>query len=199
MIVSVASGKGGTGKTTVSAALATLWDGPVTAVDLDVEEPNLHLFLRPDLTGQETAHLMVPVVDEARCSRCRACSELCQFKAIAVMGEVVLTFPGDVPRLRRLYRDLPGTGGLGGAAGAGTDQLGAGRQHRLYHRPAAGRRGHEPAPDAPGEGQAAGQAGGDRRGRHHRRAAGGELPRGERGAGQRRHCPGDRAHSLRLL
>ncbi len=93
MIVSVASGKGGTGKTTLSAALAALWDGPVTAVDLDVEEPNLHLFLRPAIDGQETAHIMVPVVDEARCNRCRACSELCQFKAIAFMGEVILTFP----------------------------------------------------------------------------------------------------------
>ena len=45
MIVAVASGKGGTGKTTVAASLATIWDGAVLGVDLDVEEPNLHLFL----------------------------------------------------------------------------------------------------------------------------------------------------------
>jgi len=93
MIVAVASGKGGTGKTTVSTALAAVWDGPVTAVDLDVEEPNLHLFLRPALSGNETAHLTVPVVDEARCTHCGACSELCQFKAISVMGQLLLTFP----------------------------------------------------------------------------------------------------------
>jgi MinD superfamily P-loop ATPase len=93
MIVSVASGKGGTGKTTVTASLATVWDGPVVAVDLDVEEPNLHLFLHPAIGGNETAHLTVPVVDEARCTRCGACSELCQFKAISVMGQLVLTFP----------------------------------------------------------------------------------------------------------
>jgi MinD superfamily P-loop ATPase len=93
MILAVASGKGGTGKTTVSASLATVWDGPLVAVDLDVEEPNLHLFLRPAIAGSETAHLTVPVVDEARCTYCGACSDLCQFKAISVMGQVLLTFP----------------------------------------------------------------------------------------------------------
>jgi MinD superfamily P-loop ATPase len=48
MIVSVASGKGGTGKTTVTASLAVTWPSPLMAVDLDVEEPNLHLFLKPE-------------------------------------------------------------------------------------------------------------------------------------------------------
>ncbi len=51
MIVSVASGKGGTGKTTVTASLAAVWDGSLVAVDLDVEEPNLHLFLQPIMEG----------------------------------------------------------------------------------------------------------------------------------------------------
>jgi MinD superfamily P-loop ATPase len=93
MIVSVASGKGGTGKTTVSASLAAVWDGPLLAVDLDVEEPNLHLFLQPTIEGREKAHLTVPVVDESRCTYCGACSELCQFKAVSVMGRLILTFP----------------------------------------------------------------------------------------------------------
>jgi MinD superfamily P-loop ATPase len=93
MIVAVASGKGGTGKTTVTAALAAVWDGPVTAVDLDVEEPNLHLFLHPDMAGSETAYMMVPAVDETLCTYCGACSELCQFKAIGVMGQAIVTFP----------------------------------------------------------------------------------------------------------
>ena len=93
MIVAVASGKGGTGKTTVTASLATVWDGPVLAVDLDVEEPNLHLFLHPAIAGSAPAHLTVPVVDEAKCTYCGACSDLCQFKAISVMGQVLLTFP----------------------------------------------------------------------------------------------------------
>jgi MinD superfamily P-loop ATPase len=93
MIVSVASGKGGTGKTTVTASLASVWDRPLVAVDLDVEEPNLHLFLNPSLEGSETAHLEVPVVDRAKCTFCGACSQLCQFKAICVMGKLALTFP----------------------------------------------------------------------------------------------------------
>jgi MinD superfamily P-loop ATPase len=93
MIVAVASGKGGTGKTTVAASLATVWDGPVCAVDLDVEEPNLHLFLQPQITGNATAYMTVPQVDEAKCTYCGACSELCQFKAISVINRLVLTFP----------------------------------------------------------------------------------------------------------
>ncbi len=93
MIVSVASGKGGTGKTTVTASLAAVWDKPLLAVDLDVEEPNLHLFLRPEIAGSKTAYLEVPVADESRCTHCGACSELCQFKAVNLMGTVLLTFP----------------------------------------------------------------------------------------------------------
>jgi MinD superfamily P-loop ATPase len=93
MIVAVASGKGGTGKTTVAASLAWVWDRPVAAVDLDVEEPNLHLFLKPDIIGRETAVMEVPVADESKCTYCRACADLCQFKAISVLGSVLLTFP----------------------------------------------------------------------------------------------------------
>jgi MinD superfamily P-loop ATPase len=93
MIVSVASGKGGTGKTTVTASLASVWDGPVHAVDLDVEEPNLHLFLNPDIASTEKACMPVPVVEEAICTHCSACSDLCQFKAISDLKTLVLTFP----------------------------------------------------------------------------------------------------------
>jgi MinD superfamily P-loop ATPase len=93
MILAVASGKGGTGKTTVVASLAWVWDRPLTAVDLDVEEPNLHLFLKPQIAGRETASMEVPVVDASKCTYCRACADLCQFKAISVMGSVILTFP----------------------------------------------------------------------------------------------------------
>ena len=93
MIAAVASGKGGTGKTTVSAALASVWPEPLIAVDLDVEEPNLHLFLKPQISAREKTSIRIPEIDRSRCDYCRACSDLCQFKAIAVMGEAALTFP----------------------------------------------------------------------------------------------------------
>ncbi len=93
MIVAVASGKGGTGKTTITASLAVVWDRPLVAVDLDVDEPNLHLFLRPEVQDIRTVTLPIPVIDHAKCTRCRSCVELCQFKAIAIMGKTVMTFP----------------------------------------------------------------------------------------------------------
>ncbi|MBU1451243.1 MAG: ATP-binding protein [Proteobacteria bacterium] len=93
MILAIASGKGGTGKTTVSASLASVWPGPALAVDLDVEEPNLHLFLHPEIAGAEKAYMEVPLADESKCTTCGACSEICQFKAISLLGDVLITFP----------------------------------------------------------------------------------------------------------
>jgi MinD superfamily P-loop ATPase len=93
MIVSVASGKGGTGKTTITASLASIWEAPLTVVDLDVEEPNLQFFVQPEIQGSEPVHIEVPAVDESKCTACGECSDLCQFKAITVMAGTVLTFP----------------------------------------------------------------------------------------------------------
>lgn len=93
MRVAVVSGKGGVGKTTVASGLISVWDRPVAAVDLDVEEPNLHLFLRPDLKDREDVHMEVPVPDASKCVFCKKCSRLCQFGAIAVMGKKLLVFP----------------------------------------------------------------------------------------------------------
>ena len=93
MIVAVASGKGGTGKTTVTASLTAVWDEPLVAVDLDVEEPNLHLFLNPAIDSRAPAHLLVPDVDETKCTYCGACADLCQYAALTVMGQIILTFP----------------------------------------------------------------------------------------------------------
>lgn len=94
MIISVASGKGGTGKTLVatSLALSTKDKYKVTLLDCDVEEPNDHLLLRPVITNREPVDIPVPIVDLDRCNYCRKCAEVCAFHAIAVWGEHVVTF-----------------------------------------------------------------------------------------------------------
>ncbi len=93
MIISVASGKGGTGKTMVSTSLAAVMESEVQLLDCDVEEPNAHLFLHPDFVETETVYTPVPKVDEKKCTLCGKCSEICQFRAIVVLGETVLPFP----------------------------------------------------------------------------------------------------------
>ena len=68
MRIAMASGKGGAGKTTVTASLASVWDGPCLVVDADVEAPNLHLFLHPELSAPESVYLEVPALDKERCA-----------------------------------------------------------------------------------------------------------------------------------
>jgi MinD superfamily P-loop ATPase len=92
MIISVASGKGGTGKTTVATNLALSVETPVRFLDCDVEEPNAHLFIQPDFERSETITTPVPQVDENKCTLCGKCAEICEFKAIVVIGETVLPF-----------------------------------------------------------------------------------------------------------
>jgi MinD superfamily P-loop ATPase len=94
MIISIASGKGGTGKTLVatSLALALKDSGKVKLLDGDVEEPNDHVFLKPDISGSQPVFTLVPKVDEAKCTLCGKCAEVCAYNAIAVLGEHVLTF-----------------------------------------------------------------------------------------------------------
>jgi len=95
MIISVASGKGGTGKTLVATSLAlSLKDiYKVQLLDCDVEEPNGHIFMKPNITRSEAVSIPVPKVDEEKCTHCGKCAEVCAYHAIAVLGEYVLTFP----------------------------------------------------------------------------------------------------------
>lgn len=94
MRIVVASGKGGTGKTTIATSLAlALADRPVLLLDCDVEAPNAHLVLSPELTAREEVSQPIPRVDETRCTGCGRCAEVCRFHAIAVLGGRVLVFP----------------------------------------------------------------------------------------------------------
>lgn len=92
MIISIASGKGGTGKTLIATNLAISLESGVQILDCDVEEPNAHLFIRPVIEDVRTVTLPVPVVDEEKCTLCGKCAEICQFKAIIVIGETLLPF-----------------------------------------------------------------------------------------------------------
>jgi MinD superfamily P-loop ATPase len=95
MIIAVASGKGGTGKTTVAVnlALAISQKEKLQLVDCDVEEPNGHIFLKPDFKPAETVSIAVPEVDEEKCLYCGRCAKNCAFNAIAVLKENILVFP----------------------------------------------------------------------------------------------------------
>lgn len=94
MIITVASGKGGTGKTTVAVSLAlSLAEENPLFLDCDVEEPNAALFLNPTIEERRDVGQMIPTVDLETCTACGRCAEVCQFNAIAVVGENVLVFP----------------------------------------------------------------------------------------------------------
>ena len=95
MKIAVASGKGGTGKTTVATNLAVVAQESgrqVHLVDCDVEEPNCHIFLAPEIVHREEVAVPVPVVDSEKCTSCGECSKICQFNAIACMGNDVIVF-----------------------------------------------------------------------------------------------------------
>lgn len=92
MIISIASGKGGTGKTTVATNLAVSLGSKVQILDCDVEEPNAHLFIQPHMEETHTITTPVPEVDMEKCTLCGKCGDICQFRAIVVIGETVLPF-----------------------------------------------------------------------------------------------------------
>jgi MinD superfamily P-loop ATPase len=91
MIVSVASGKGGTGKTSVAVNMA-LSVGSVQLLDCDVEEPNVHLLLNPDMSKMEPVYCLIPLVNEELCNHCGECSRFCQYNAVFVTSEKTLVF-----------------------------------------------------------------------------------------------------------
>jgi MinD superfamily P-loop ATPase len=92
MIISVASGKGGTGKTSVAVNMA-LSIGKVQFLDCDVEEPNAHLLLNSCLERTEAVCSLIPVVNKELCSYCGSCSRFCEYNAIFGTKEKILVFP----------------------------------------------------------------------------------------------------------
>lgn len=92
MIIAIASGKGGTGKTTMSVAFALSIDEPVQLLDCDVEEPNAKIFLDIKELEEENVYTLIPRVDTAKCTFCGKCQEVCQFNAITVLKDKVLIF-----------------------------------------------------------------------------------------------------------
>jgi len=88
----VASGKGGTGKTSVAVNLA-LSLGGVQVLDCDVEEPNAHILLRPEVEETIPVELLVPKIIEDRCDYCGECARFCQYNALFVVGETAMVFP----------------------------------------------------------------------------------------------------------
>ena len=96
MNIAVASGKGGTGKTFVSTNLAYIASRngqSVGYIDCDVEEPNGHIFLKPQITKSKPVGNLIPEVDENLCTNCGKCGEICQYSAIVCLGEKVLVYP----------------------------------------------------------------------------------------------------------
>jgi MinD superfamily P-loop ATPase len=95
MRVAIASGKGGTGKTTLATSLAyvaTARGNRVAYLDCDVEEPNGHLFLKPRIREQRPIEKLVPAVDVDRCTHCGRCAASCRFGAIVCVGQQTLIF-----------------------------------------------------------------------------------------------------------
>jgi len=95
MIISVASGKGGTGKTTVAVSLALSLEEmhSVQFLDCDVEEPNARFFLKPQINESLTVFTPIPEIDESRCNYCGKCAQVCAYHALAVLKDTVLVFP----------------------------------------------------------------------------------------------------------
>ena len=92
MKIAVASGKGGTGKTSVAVNMA-LSIGKVQILDCDVEEPNVHILLRPTIGETLPVELLVPKIIEEKCDYCGECAKFCQFNALFVVGETAMVFP----------------------------------------------------------------------------------------------------------
>jgi len=92
MIISIASGKGGTGKTTVATNLALSLE-ETQLIDCDIEEPNANIFLKAKIEKSEDVTVEIPTIDKKLCDYCGKCSDFCAYNALAVVSSNVLVFP----------------------------------------------------------------------------------------------------------
>jgi MinD superfamily P-loop ATPase len=92
MIISVASGKGGTGKTTVAINLALSLNS-VLLLDCDVEEPNDHILLKPKIVERNPVYITIPSIQEDKCNYCGECAKFCKFNALFVANKRIMFFP----------------------------------------------------------------------------------------------------------
>lgn len=92
--IAVASGKGGTGKTTIATNLSHYLSQsqPILLADMDVEEPDSHIFINGDLVQEKKLYKEVPTLIEGRCNSCGVCKEVCAFNAITLLGDKVIFF-----------------------------------------------------------------------------------------------------------
>ena len=111
LTVAVLSGKGGTGKTLVSVNLAAA-AGEAVYLDCDVEEPNGHLFFKPEKPEEETVAVKIPQIDTERCTGCRKCVEFCAFHALAFPNVQPPGFLWQIGPCRRVYRAAEHWGSL---------------------------------------------------------------------------------------
>ena len=92
MIISIASGKGGTGKTTVAVNMALSLEN-VQLLDCDVEEPNAHLLMHPKIKETRPVYVQIPVVNEKKCDYCGKCTKFCEYNALFVASQKIMFFP----------------------------------------------------------------------------------------------------------
>ena len=103
MIIAVASGKGGTGKTTVATSLALAISGSSPVIlDCDVEAPNAHLFLKPQLDQRRQVSMLIPEVNESRCAGCGRCAEICPKNAISITIDSIENLQNSIDRIETL-------------------------------------------------------------------------------------------------